>query len=1056
MKKLFDLVEAFFKQNDDSEPMIENTHHALKRFVQTIGAKSAYYYVPQANHSGQKLFSYPKVEQSPCSEATLAKLSNQSSVCDWLDGDEHYFGFKVRTFGCLVVAFTSPVQSDIATYIPVLLPLFTFYFDYQSTYTLKRTLFNENAMYKTILDSIPDLISFKTVDGVYQFVNQAARKHYNLTLAGKTIDEIYSKDDAEIVRQLDAEALKHNHPVRRNIEVMTKDGYVKVDSIRAQVRDLDGQLQGIVSISRDQEAVEKHEAELNRFYSFQKMLAQLASQFINVAPAAEDAAVDKALRMTGEFVGVDRVYVFLYDFAHDMIEYRYEWCAPSISPEIDNLRFMTISDFQTDWVDLHLKDQEVIIENVANLPHDSKLYETLSIQDIQSLITLPLFNDDECLGFVGFDDVRSVRTWQEEERRLLKFLAQIITNLLVRKRQSEALVQSKQAAERANQAKSLFVASISHDIRTPLAIMQNVTELLKMREQPAHNLEYLGILNAALESLAGLVSNVIDLSKIEAGMITLEQSSFNLEQSMFKLIKMQEQSASDNGLSLDFVYDNTLSNQVIFDENRLGRIINNLLSNAIKFTPKGTVILRVTRLSEEDGHAQVQFAVDDHARAITEAEKSMIADRFYRGKEDVGIEGTGLGLSIVVEMLKLFDTALEIERHNDQGNRFSFKLTMPLSDQPNPASHQPYRNHFAIALGKPNAEMRRVQHAWETLGFTFIEDINPIKQPLALCLISEPLTKKETALLNTCQARFIHQVVSSHAFDDAKIYSDFQTTALVTPHFLYEMFAKVTSEEPTINGLQPGPKDKKVLYVEDNPLSRQTMQEILENRGYTVQTATHAEAAFALLEQTTFDTILMDVQLPGMDGFEALKQIRARGGAYETMPIFMLTAHALQEDIDRFQEGGATDVLTKPFGIQHLINTIEGRPIPHLRHKTSLAIPKNIPIFDESAFYAQYKDLMETGLLIIETYLEHAPRDIANIIHAFEQRDFPQVAYFAHYFKSSCAYTGAARMAFLCKLIDDAAKEKKVSLIQSTLSSLKDVYESTKKILTDFLALQKR
>ena len=1053
---LVDFINAFFDQIHDAKPMTENTQHSLARFAQTVGAKGVYYLEPITSGRNQTMYAYPKTKQSPYSQALLEQLAKQTTVYDWLEEDGHYFGFKVSASGCLVLAFTSPIQSDIVTCLPILMPLFTFYLDHQTSYSLSKTLFNENALYKTILDSIPDLISFKTVDGVYQFVNQAARNHYDVALAGKTIDEVYSEDDAKIVRQLDAEALKHNRPVRRNVEVKTKDGYVKVDSIRAQVRDLDGQLKGIVSISRDQETVEKHEAELSRFYAFQKMLAQLASQFINVAPGAEDAAVDKALRMTGEFVRVDRVYVFLYDFTHDMIEYRYEWCAFGISPEIDNLRFMKISDFQTDWVDLHLKDQEVIIENVANLPHDSKLYETLSIQDIQSLITLPLFNDNECLGFVGFDDVRTVRTWQEEERRLLRFLAQIITNLLVRKRQSEALVQSKQAAERANQAKSLFVASISHDIRTPLAIMQNVTELLKMRDQPAYNLEYLGILNAALESLAGLVSNVIDLSKIEAGMMTLEQNTFNLEQAMFKLIKMQEQTASDNGLTLNFVYDNSLSKHVVFDENRLGRIINNLLSNAIKFTPKGAVTLRITCLNEQDDHVRVHFAVDDHARAITEAEKSMIADRFYRGKEEVGIEGTGLGLSIVVEMLKLFDTSLEIERHSDHGNRFSFALDIPLSKQTNPAAHQPFRDHFGIALGQFNAENRRVQHAWETLGFTFITDIEEKKHPLSLCLVSEPLTEKEHMLLNTCQARFIHQVLSTHAFDDSKTYSDFQTTALVTPHFLYEMFAKATSENQSIDGVQPGPRHKKILYVEDNPLSRQTMQEILENRGYTVLTANHAEAAFTLLEKTTFDTLLMDVQLPGMDGFEALKHIRARGGAYETMPIFMLTAHALQEDIDRFLDGGATDVLTKPFGIQHLINTIEGRPIPHLRHKTALTIPKHIPIFDESAFNAQYKDLMETGLVIIETYLEHAPRDIANIIHAFEQRDFPQVAYFVHYFKSSCAYTGAARMAFLCKLIDDAAKEKKVSLIQSTLSSLKDVHVTTEKHLTDFLTFHKR
>ncbi|TVP95804.1 MAG: response regulator [Acholeplasmatales bacterium] len=1049
------MIDTFFHHVQEEPAPAQKPGVWLKQFAEMLGAQEIHYIEPANFGQSQRVVSYPSSKHAPCEHDVVKRLREQAKVFDWVAEATHYFAFSIQTSGCLVVAFSAPVNPDIRDSLPVILPLFSLLVDHQIKHSQKLSLLNENNLYRTILDSIPDLISFKTLDGTYQFVNQAARDHYDMPLTGKRIDEVYQDEDAVIVRKLDAEALEHDTPVRRHISVKTKDGYVNVDSIRAQVRDAEGALQGIVSISRDMETVEKHEAEMSRFYAFQKMLAQLASQFINVAPGAEDAAVDKALRLTGDFVGVDRVYVFLYDFDHDMIEYRYEWCAEGISPEIDNLRYMAISDFQTDWVDLHLQDKAVIIENVAELPKDSLLYETLSMQAIQSLITLPLLNDNDCLGFVGFDDVRSVRTWQEEERRLLRFLAQIITNLLVRKRQAEALVASKQTAERANQAKSLFLASISHDIRTPLGIMQNVTELLRTRAQPSYNLEYLGILDSALESLAGLVSNVIDLSKIEAGMMTLEHDTFNLEKSLFKLVKMQEQTAADNGLSLEFDYDRNLSNLVVFDENRLGRIINNLLSNAIKFTPSGSVILRVELLEKHDTNARIHFAIDDHARPITEAEQSLIANRFYRGKDDVGIEGTGLGLSIVVELLKLFDTALDIHRHDDHGNRFGFVLDMPLSEMQSTSVNQPYQGRLALMLGVMDEAMLKVKRAWEQLGFTFTQPPFRDVSPVSLCLVPSDLSKDERAWLKDYPPQMIHQIVSNHALDPVDDYSDFQSTTLVTPHFLHEMFVKTLLAESTDVLAQGKTGHKKVLYVEDNPLSRQTMHEILERRGYDVVTANHAEQAFEMLTRMHFDTILMDVQLPGMDGFEALKLIRARGGTYETIPIFMLTAHALQDDIDHFLEGGATDVLTKPFGVQRLIDVIEGRPVAHWRSKTTLALPKHLPYFDAVSFTKQYKEFMDTGLSIIRNFLQQAPQDVANIVKAFEQRDLTQVAYYAHYFKSSCAYSGAARMAYLCKVIDDAAKERKIRLIQSALSALKDIFVDTEKALTGFLDEQK-
>ena len=194
------------------------------------------------------------------------------------------------------------------------------------------------------------------------------------------------------------------------------------------------------------------------------------------------------------------------------------------------------------------------------------------MQLIKSLLTIPLFDENTIYGFVGFDSVKQFAKWTDNEQQLLKVLAEIIVNLKVRESQQLLLVQEKQNAMKASQAKSEFLANMSHEIRTPLSGITNALYLLKNTHLDTEQMDFLDIAKSSVESLSRIVNNILDLSKIEAGKLDLEMSSFDLENELYQLVKMQEYSALEKGIHLILDYDYNMMDEIITDRTRFRQI----------------------------------------------------------------------------------------------------------------------------------------------------------------------------------------------------------------------------------------------------------------------------------------------------------------------------------------------------------------------------------------------------------------------------------------------------------------------------------------------------
>ncbi len=554
----------------------------------------------------------------------------------------------------------------------------------------------------------------------------------------------------------------------------------------------------------------------------------------------------------------------------------------------------------------------------------------------------------------GRDSVRAAVDSGDELGSLADSFNHMIEDLNASRVQLEGMVR---IAESANRMKSEFLANMSHELRTPMNGILGMTGLALQTELNAEQLEYLTASYSSAESLLGLLNDILDLSKIEAGKLNIHAYPFQLRGDLEQLLKPVAFRAHQKGLEFLCDVRPGVPGALVGDAMRLGQVLLNLLGNAIEFTSAGEINLSVETVSQTPGDCTLRFSVSDTGIGMTPKQMHIIFEPFTQadGSTTRKYGGTGLGLTISRKLAEAMGGRIWVESEAGRGSTFRLEVTLaqqqevPPEEAPDLSSPRMLvvdDNHTNLRIlsgylekwniradlvdsGVRALEMLRLAHrAGEPYSLVLLDALMPEMDGFALAeRIRQDPTLASAGIMMLSSADLMADAERCRQLGIRRY-----LVKPVFPRHLLEAIQNVLFGQPAppfAAGLPAAPEtlpraSLRILLAEDNPVNQRLAFRILEKQGHSVTLATNGAEALAAHHSGVFDVILMDVQMPELDGFEATAAIRALERATgNRTPILALTAHALSDDRERCLKAGMDGYLAKPFKAADLLAALE-------------------------------------------------------------------------------------------------------------------------------------
>lgn len=409
------------------------------------------------------------------------------------------------------------------------------------------------------------------------------------------------------------------------------------------------------------------EEQLKYQEQFRELLITISSKFINLSIEKMDETITQTLAQIGKFVNADRTYIFELDPHTTISSNTFEWCNDGIEPEIENLQEIPLAP---EWFDAFNHAQIMVIEDVDTLPEGYNK-SVLQPQGIKSLLALPMMHEGACIGFVGFDSVKSKHIYNEAEIQLLKVFTQLLLNIKLRINIEKELIAAKEKAEESNRLKSHFLANMSHEIRTPMNGILGFMDLLKdINLTHEERDSYISIVNKGGERLLDTINNIVEMSKIEARQQNLDIHEVDLSEMFIDLYNFFKVQTNEKKIDLILkLQPDTQSIKIFTDRFKFEAILTNLIKNAIKFTSKGYIEFGNITLNEK-----TVFYVKDTGIGIPNDRINAIFDRFVQADLKISrpYEGSGLGLAIVKGYMDILGGNIWVESEVGVGSTFYF------------------------------------------------------------------------------------------------------------------------------------------------------------------------------------------------------------------------------------------------------------------------------------------------------------------------------------------------------------------------------------------------
>ena len=478
-----------------------------------------------------------------------------------------------------------------------------------------------------------------------------------------------------------------------------------------------------------------------------------------------------------------------------------------------------------------------------------------------------------------------------------------------------ALIRAKHQAEEASHAKTTFLATMSHEIRTPLYGVLGTLELLELTSLDGRQRVYLNTISRSSSTLLQLISDILDVSKIESGQMALETGRFCPLDMAEEVVDAYAASAESKGLQIYACIDADVPDQLSGDQSRIRQILNNLLNNAIKFSDYGRVVLRLKVLSRDAHNVTLQWQVTDTGVGISEAQQQRLFEPFYQVFNGHSAGGTGLGLSICMRLTQLMDGQLRVVSEPGLGSSFSLMLEMPILEGALPAVSDLHLRPTPVYVRAPAIELAQTTCDWLNRwgGHALVAPGAAIN------------TSPGGVLVDLLPSR--HSVLEWHGPRVTGLSGAGQPEHLadgwqVGVHMIRAIGRAVMLAQQGRDAAAPGQASSRreklalrVLVAEDNPINQTILKEQLEELGCRVVLASHGQEALSLWAPDAFDAVLTDVNMPIMNGYELASAIRQQDAH---VPIIGVTANAMREEGERCRAVGMNAHMVKPMTLQTL------------------------------------------------------------------------------------------------------------------------------------------
>jgi two-component system sensor histidine kinase/response regulator len=869
---------------------------------------------------------------------------------------------------------------------------------------VEQQLAEAEAAHQSLVESLPLNLFRKDLQGRFVEVNRRlvetmGRPQHELL--GKSDFELFPEAEARKYRQGDLEVVSQGHIVEGVEEQTLPDGrttYIQV--LKAPVRDASGAIVGVQGIFWD--VTERMHAEEARRLADARFRRLVESSLIGIFVA--DAG--------GGLLDVNDAFLSMTGYTREEVA-------------AGHLRWDRITPAEYRSLDVSALEQ---IKNTGRCVPWEKEFLHKQGQRVPVMIGVtPLI---------------------EEPDRFICF----VLDITERKRFERELREAKEVADAANEAKSVFLANMSHEVRTPMNAVIGLTELVLKSPLAPQQSEYLKLVLESAESLLGIINDILDFSKIEAGKMHLSCEPFWLRDCIVDAIRPFALRSHQKGVELAYDVGSAVPDAVIGDPGRLRQVIVNLVSNALKFTEQGEIVVSVESTTIQERNVSLHFTVRDTGIGIPATKLNHIFEAFEQADASTTRQygGTGLGLAIAQRFVELMEGRIWVTSEVGVGSTFHFTAKLDLAEEsqmPRPRRTAQVPAGLKILVVDDFEVNRRIVlemlKSWGLAGdsaahardaLRLLSDAQRDGQPYKLLLTDVNMPEMDGFMLveqmqeNLSADRpKVILLTSGERAEEAERYRHLQIDArLLKPikqSDLFDVIAEVLGEAAApqqIDDELPSLPPLNVLLVEDSLVNQKLALGVLEQFGHHAVVVSNGREALAATAARKFDVVLMDVQMPEMDGLEATEAIRDRerstGGH---VPIIAMTAHALTGDRERCLAAGMDDYLPKPIRPRQLVETIASAtgkalivggitPPPAVKPPAPSAVDEQgTPLVDwESALSSTAGDKLLLCELI-DAYFIERPRLTRDLNEGLEQNDFARWHRAAHTLKSSMRLFGA-------------------------------------------------